>query len=295
GEGDEKVWVDDDFAEGFPSHHGTGTEDYYGWAGGEPPSGDDEFSIPFLSNVRVGNAANPRGYNINTRSRVLDAVPFHNRFKLDVETWPCCGTPKPWWLIHYSAVTYWYGRPGVVHNRPPLPYHAAAPILTLAQIDAMESELQGDTFYIPGAIEFENQPVWQKTPALVAEKEAIPPTMSPSQWSNGAQRLVKSNQVGDFIEFRLTNQFSTKNITLYIAQMSNYGIIRIIVNGQVVGSDIDTYAPLPNVKEPIDIRNFDPLDNAILLRFELVGQNPRSSGTHFGLDCVVIGPPGRSS
>jgi len=296
GEGDEKIYIDNDYdVDQFPSHFGTGTEDYYGWAGGVNPTGADEFSAPFLSNVRVGNPANPRGYNINTRDRVLDAIPFKNRLRFDMEASPGTGIRNPWNLLAYSVVTYWYGRPGLTHNRPPLPYHAAAPILTLEQIDAMQDELRGNTFYVPGAIEFENQPTWQKTPGLVAEKEVIPPTMSPSQWSNGAQRLVESNQVGDFIEFRFTNQFSTKNVTLYIAQMSNYGIIRISVNGQVVGSDIDTYAPLPNVKEPIDIGNFDPLDNAILLRFELVGQNPSSGGTHFGLDCVVISNPGRSS
>lgn len=44
GEGDEKVYVDDDT---FPSLFGTGTEDYYGWAGGVVPNPEDEFYTPF--------------------------------------------------------------------------------------------------------------------------------------------------------------------------------------------------------------------------------------------------------
>ena len=39
GEGDEKIYVDAEYdAAKFPSHFGTGTEDYYGWAGGVVPT-----------------------------------------------------------------------------------------------------------------------------------------------------------------------------------------------------------------------------------------------------------------
>ena len=43
GEGDEKIYVDD---ESFPSHFGTGTEDYYGYAWCRAKS----FSSPFHAN-----------------------------------------------------------------------------------------------------------------------------------------------------------------------------------------------------------------------------------------------------
>ncbi len=70
GEGDEKIYIDEnDLKRKFPSHFGTGTEDYYGWAGGVVPTGKDVFSMPFGSNVRIGNKANPEGYNICMRNR----------------------------------------------------------------------------------------------------------------------------------------------------------------------------------------------------------------------------------
>jgi len=41
GEGDEKIYIDEDRDKKFPSHFGAGTEDFYGWAGGEVPGKDD--------------------------------------------------------------------------------------------------------------------------------------------------------------------------------------------------------------------------------------------------------------
>ena len=69
--------MDGAWDKGFPTHFGTGTEDYYGWAGGVVPTRQDEFSVPFLANVRVGGLdGHTTGFNICTRTRSLDAIPF---------------------------------------------------------------------------------------------------------------------------------------------------------------------------------------------------------------------------
>jgi len=143
GEGDEKIYVDDDYdGPKFPSHFGTGSEDYYGWAGGVVPTGADAFSAPFLSNVRIGNPANPRGYNICTRSRVLDAIPFETRLRFDMEASAGVDIRNPWNLLHYAVVTYWYARPGAAHNRPPQPEWAARPVMTVEELEAREQALR---------------------------------------------------------------------------------------------------------------------------------------------------------
>ncbi len=143
GEGDEKIYIDRDYDNRkFPSHFGTGSEDYYGWAGGVVPTGADVFSTPFLSNVRIGNPANPRGYNICTRTRVLDAIPFANRLRFDMEASFGVDIRNPWNLLHYAVVTYWYARPGAVHNRPPQPDWAAKPAMTVEELDAREQALR---------------------------------------------------------------------------------------------------------------------------------------------------------
>ncbi|MFO0829133.1 MAG: glycoside hydrolase family 172 protein [Phycisphaerales bacterium] len=132
GEGDEKIYVDDAWERGFPTHFGTGSEDYYGWAGGVIPSRDDEFSRAFLANVRVGGLdGTTQGYNICTRTRGLDAIPFSRRLRFDMESSFGVDMRTPHNHLGYSAVTFFYARPGATHNRPAAPTSAAAPIMSL--------------------------------------------------------------------------------------------------------------------------------------------------------------------
>jgi hypothetical protein len=148
GEGDEKIYVDNEY-EGakFPGMFGTGTEDYYGWAGGVNPTKTDEFSTPYLANILVGSAGNNSslGCNINTRIRALDAVPFTARLVFDMEASPGTDQRHAWDLLMYSGVTFWYALPGATHNRPPLPAEAAKPITSLPQLNRMSDALRYGT------------------------------------------------------------------------------------------------------------------------------------------------------
>ncbi|HRP58280.1 glycoside hydrolase family 172 protein [Agriterribacter sp.] len=145
GEGDEKIYVDEAWNKKFPTHFGTGTEDYYGWAGGENPSKDDRFSHPFLSNIEVGSATpgrrDVRGFNISTRIRALDAIPFNSRLVFDIEASPGTQIRNPWNFLGYSAVVFWYGFPGAVSNRPALPNEVKKPVMSLKQLDDRAKEI----------------------------------------------------------------------------------------------------------------------------------------------------------
>ncbi len=96
GEGDEKIWVDDDT---FPSHFGTGTEDYFNcsWAPVVP------FLTPYGGAPRADEESS-HGYNAFMRTRHLDAIPFNKSFKFDIEmlSWNI-GTAD------YYTISYWYG------------------------------------------------------------------------------------------------------------------------------------------------------------------------------------------
>ncbi|MDR1122361.1 MAG: DUF2961 domain-containing protein, partial [Dysgonamonadaceae bacterium] len=96
GEGDEKIFVDN---EAFPSHFGTGTEDYYNcsWAPVTP------FQTPFGGAPRA-DAESSNGYNTFFRTRNLDAIPFADRLKFDIEmlSW------EPG-VADYATTVYWYG------------------------------------------------------------------------------------------------------------------------------------------------------------------------------------------
>ena len=143
GEGDEKIYLDDAWDRGFPTHFGTGSEDYYGWAGGENPTRKDEFSTPFLSNVRVGGLnQDTKGYNVCLRTRGLDAIPFKRQLVFDMESSFGVDIRHPWDLLGYTAVTYWYAKPGAIHNRPALPEEAEKPIVSLDQALKQSAEIK---------------------------------------------------------------------------------------------------------------------------------------------------------
>ena len=143
GEGDEKIYVDYAWDKGFPTHFGTGTEDYYGWAGGVLPTKADEFHHPFLNNVKVGGLdGHTMGYNILTRERALDAIPFNKRLRFDMESSFGTDMRNKWNLLGYSAVTFFYALPGAKHNRPGIPDAARKPIMSVEQLQRMSDKIK---------------------------------------------------------------------------------------------------------------------------------------------------------
>ncbi|RIK71904.1 MAG: hypothetical protein DCC67_20005 [Planctomycetota bacterium] len=107
GEGDEKVYVDYLDASGAgsgvrPDHIGTGSEDYYGYAWSHP----ETFSRPFIAQpIGAGNL--DAGVSVNSRVRSLDAIPFNEALKFDMELWHWASTS-----VDVGGATYWYGVPG---------------------------------------------------------------------------------------------------------------------------------------------------------------------------------------
>jgi hypothetical protein len=100
GEGDEKIYVD---GEGFPSHIGTGTEDYYGYAWCRPESFTNH---PFISQPDGSGNLAP-GYTVNIRYRGLDGIPFKESLTFDMELWHWTKA-----LMNYAVATFWYMKPG---------------------------------------------------------------------------------------------------------------------------------------------------------------------------------------
>ncbi len=135
GEGDEKIYVDGAWETGFPTHFGTGTEDYYGWAGGVYPVPEDNFSKLFLTNHIGGLDGHTQGYNICSRIRSLDAIPFSSRLRFDIEASFGTDMRQPWDLLGYSAVTFWYALPGASCNRPAMPKAAEKRIMSLKHLE----------------------------------------------------------------------------------------------------------------------------------------------------------------
>jgi len=144
GEGDEKIYIDDSYERGFPDHFGTGTEDYYGWAGGVVPDNNDVFSHPFFANIAVGSwsrgmaaagAGSTRGFNICSRTRGLDAIPFTSRLVFDMEASPGVDQRKATDFLGYSSVVFYYARPGSTSNIGREPDAARKPVMSLEDLE----------------------------------------------------------------------------------------------------------------------------------------------------------------
>ena len=255
GEGDEKVYVDDDT---FPSLFGTGTEDYYGWAGGVVPNPEDEFYTPFLSNVRVA-APNSMGYNTCTRTRVLDAIPFNRQLDFNIES---SGSNRTsWFHLQYAVNTYWYAKPGASCNRKPLPEMASRKIMTLQELQAYNEKCKADRYIYPGAIEAENLETYQSG-------DAVRPVEKMDVWgelSNGEAKCYQFTQEGKPVNVRLTELFNDMPLKVCLITGDACGEFDILVNGTLVRT-VNLLSEHSAVTT-IDLGVHKPVNNALDIQF----------------------------
>lgn len=255
GEGDEKVYVDDDT---FPSLFGTGTEDYYGWAGGVVPNPEDEFYTPFLSNVRVA-APNSMGYNTCTRTRVLDAIPFNRQLDFNIES---SGSNRTsWFHLQYAVNTYWYAKPGASCNRKPLPEMASRKIMTLEELQAYNEKCKADRYIYPGAIEAENLETYQSG-------DAVRPVEKMDVWgelSNSEAKCYQFIQEGKPVNVRLTELFNDVPLKVCLITGNACGEFDILVNGTLVRT-VNLLSEHSAVTT-IDLGVHKPVNNALDIQF----------------------------
>lgn len=275
GEGDEKFYVD---GESFPSHFGTGTEDYYGyaWCSWEP------FVAPFHSQSRCDGYERENNWGHTTVSRVrsLDAIPFTTSLRFDMEVWH--------WKeceVAYGATCYFYASPGATTNRQPQPDEAARAIPQPPPLPP--------PYKVAGAIECEGLEVAAISPGL---KAVVQGGHGPNLWSGDKHLWVQGRRVGDFIELRVPAAESRpQRVTIYATRSWDYGIVRFSVNGQRAGEDVDLFnakAHAVAATGPIELGEFTPVDGAFRIRVEVVGGNERAEGnkSFFGVDCVALSP-----
>jgi hypothetical protein len=108
GEGDEKIYVD---GASFPSHFGTGTEDYYGYAWCRP----NFFERPWHAQP-MGRGNKRGGLSVNCRYRLWDAIPFAKSLRFDLELWlPFRDQGQ---RAAFGPATFFYAMPGAVVRQP---------------------------------------------------------------------------------------------------------------------------------------------------------------------------------
>lgn len=273
GEGDEKIWVDDDT---FPSHFGTGTEDYYNcsWAPVIP------FYTPFGGATRA-DAETSTGYNTFFRTRNLDQIPFGKSLRFDLEMLS--------WIsgeVDYAATVYWYGDlDAKAENCTPVE-EALRPLLS-QPADPAAYKITAD------AIEFEKlKPVAMSNDLFTDGQGML--TFPDGKWSGSKQLLCMQGKPGSFIEYELEASGSEpREVVVYGTKAPDYGTVGFYVNGRKSAVTFDgCSAPRFNVTNsgPVRLGRFVPENGKLRLKIELIGKNKLAHGTGsiFGLDCITI-------
>jgi len=263
GEGDEKIYVD---GEGFPSHFGTGTEDYFGyaWCCNEP------FQHAYHNQPRCDGPGNYGNTSV-IRWHIIDRIPFRERFRFDMEIWHHRDDVD----LTVAAVSYWYARPG------------AAPVdVPLTVDDLALSELQR---HLPprlrGAIEGEEMKVLEKVGSAGVQGHTACSGGQHLWWSEGAKpgdRLVLGFPVEEAGRYRVIGGF---------LEAGDYGIVQCFINGKKAGKPVDLGNDSIAHSGDVDLGVFDLEEGENRLTLEIVGtRNEGPENYKVSLDYLILEP-----
>jgi len=264
GEGDEKIYVD---GETFPSHIGTGTEDYYGYAWCRPEAFTDH---PFIAQP-IGTGSFEVALSVNTRYRALDGIPFHKSIQVDMELFPW-GKSK----YNFAPVAFWYALPGVSIDPCPRPDDARLPVAQKRE------DVVPPVYHEKGVIEGEDMN-WSSTRGNVG-----PQTLFDVGWSSNAQVFWTGGETGDelTISFLMT-EGGKFNVKAALTISHDYGIYSVSLNGKQALSSFDAYHPTVSFKI-VDLGKFDFKKGENIIKVKIIGKNPKSTRRFFGLDYIDL-------
>ncbi|OXU14689.1 glycoside hydrolase family 172 protein [Sedimentisphaera salicampi] len=266
GEGDEKIYID---GEDFPSHFGTGTEDYYGYAWCRPAA----FSAPFHAQP-CGAGNFQKGFTVNSRFRSLDAIPFSKSLKFDMELWHWAET-----TVDYAPVMFWYAKKDSSSNLGPQPEEALKPLPDISEDGRVHIDIEG-------AIEGEDMQI-----ARCEGGRAFVQNNPQFGWSEDAQVWWQNGEPGQKLVLKFESSKSGEfKVYANLTKARDYGIVNICLNGELMKENIDLFNPKVKARETLlgkaEIRKGE---NEI--EVQIKGANQKAVKRHmFGLDYIKLMP-----
>lgn len=263
GEGDEKIYVD---GETFPSHFGTGTEDYYGYAWCRP----EVFTgHPFIA-MPAGDGNLGIGYTVNSRYRMLDAIPFSRSLRFDMELWH--------WQearMNYAPATMWYMRPGGVCKIAPDTAGVRRPVvLRRSQLvpPVLTAGIEGEDLEIRGC----------------TGGKAYGQYRTNGLWSQNTQLFWHNAPVGSMLTLGFESAVETAARFEGICSLAkDYGTFRICLNGEELTPAIALYAPELITREvPLGSGHIRKGENTLTI--EAIAPATGFTECFFGLDRLVL-------
>lgn len=214
GEGDEKVFVDDDVR---PSTFGTGSEDYFNYSW----SSHDIFVFPYCGQPRNDGPAN-RGFVTNNRWQILDDLPFHSRLDFYMELFSHETVPG----VSYARLGYHYGRPGLMDDH-----------LVITREDVRHLTLPAT--WEPAARGAAGGSVFHQAEDVLApasRDKAAFTTVTDGQWAGGRLLVWHPKQAGERITFRLpVAQDGKYRLHVTAAHTPKSGRVSVMFDGKRIG------------------------------------------------------------
>ncbi|HEY0075582.1 MAG TPA: DUF2961 domain-containing protein, partial [Abditibacteriaceae bacterium] len=264
GEGDEKFWVD---GEKFPSTHGTGSEDYFGYAWSSMKIFNQALHSQPNSDPRPGN-------NSVNRWHLADNVPFQFSFQGDIEKyWP---NAKP---TLYAATAYWYLQEdgsdpyGYAPLESRLGYFSKPPL----------------TPRIKGALEGETMNVLNISGGKTQAQDM---SEFGGDWSDLSQLWWTQSKPGDKLTFAFNvPQSGRYNLKANFTKARDYGIAQFWVDDEKLGTPIDFYDPnvIPTGEITLGSRELSAGEHKFTI--EIVGANEKADKSYMtGFDYLRLEP-----
>ncbi len=201
-----------------------------------------------------------------------DSIPFDECFEGYIEKYYTDEYTK------YSFTSYFYRAKGSTVEG--INYDDGA-VLDYYQPDDSDSGLiEGENLYIEAINSakgyIEHQPMTSYSPA----------------WSCDTQMYCAGFKVGESISFTLPAPKSGEYMLLAsFANAKDYGTIQTLVNGDEVGSPIDTYGTIVTADYLTEIGTVKLTKGYTnTLAFEITGKNASSTNYYFGIDFVLLVP-----
>lgn len=220
GEGDEKIYVD---GEQFPSHFGTGTEDYYGYAWCRP----EVFTgHPFIA-MPAGDGNLAIGYTVNSRCRMLDAIPFSHSLRFDMELYH--------WQearMNYAPTAIWYMRPGGKCS--------VTPDIEGVRQEVVTRREQLTPSVLSASIEGEDLEIV----ACTGGKAYSQFRYNSPLWSGNTQLFWQNVPVGSQLTLGFESAFEAQATLEAVCSLAiDYGTISVSLNGEELTPALNLHAP----------------------------------------------------
>ncbi len=262
GEGDEKFFVD---GEKFPSTFGTGSEDYFGYAWGNPTLFSKSYHSQTISMNNIGHVSLNRWH-------IVDNVPFQKSFEGAIEKYFPNTRPA-----RYDAVAYWYLSPGGKD-----PYNAV-PI-----DERLGYYSEPEVFRAEGAIEGEDMEVLMKT---AGETPKINMMKYPESWSGNEQLLWIDAKPGDILELAVPVEKTAKyRFKLQLTKAFDFGIAQFYWDSEELNGAVDVYDPQIILADMLDFGVRKIEKGKHVLKVKIAGTNEKASpkGYRVGIDYLLL-------